>query len=160
MRAIAPSELKNVGLRIELENDEDRYLPPQAFATQTNRGLDVEVLWYPCVGRVGVATNGDPVWGDALTLDEVESFITECTKPHEAWDYDGYWNVVIGPNKTAADVVDEFDLDPNDSSFMESWLHDVEVEACLAGNYKIMPEEWEAFRERALNELAAVERDK
>lgn len=80
MRATSIQAIKNLSLRNELDNDQDRYLPPQAFTTHTAEGLSVEILWYPSAGRVGVATNGDAVWGDALTLEEVERFANETTR--------------------------------------------------------------------------------
>lgn len=65
------------------------------------------------------------------------------------WTYEGYWNAVLGGNRTARDVRDEFNLSKKTVS---EWLREAEVTAAREGGIAI-PEEWQDFREQALAEL-------
>lgn len=71
-----------------------------------------------------------------------------------SWTYEGYWNAVLGANRTAEDVVREFKLDASRRTEMEFWLDDAEAAAWAAGgNSGRVPEEWADFHDRALREL-------
>lgn len=71
-----------------------------------------------------------------------------------AWDYTGYWAVVLGANRSANDVVADFNLVPDENS-LDAWLHVAEVEAWRAGGGRVyeIPDAWIAFHKRALAEL-------
>lgn len=62
------------------------------------------------------------------------------------WTYEGYWNVVLGANRSGADVVREFDLV---AEGLDEWLGAAEAEACSVGRIE-MPEAWGRFHQRAL----------
>ena len=86
------------------------------------------------------------------SFDEVE----ETSRPRHnnaKWDYEGYWNTVLGANRSAEDVIREFDLSTNDKRGLDEWLGYAEVEAWRVGGHGPMPKEWSAFHDRALNEL-------
>ncbi len=71
------------------------------------------------------------------------------------WDYEGYWNTVLGASRDAAGIVTEFDLNTKDRVGLSTWLGCAEAAACVADNIEL-PEEWEAFHGRALDELCNV----
>lgn len=73
-----------------------------------------------------------------------------------AWDYEGYWNVVLG-HRSAEQVVAEFELDPSDRRGLDEWLGEAEAEAWrVGGEGGAMPEEWGDFHARALDALCAT----
>jgi len=73
------------------------------------------------------------------------------------WTYDVYWNVVLGANRNAGDVVREFDLNPRDYRGLDEWLGVAEAEAWIAGGGGgNMPKSWTGFHQRALKELSGV----
>lgn len=69
------------------------------------------------------------------------------------WTYEGYWNAVMGPYRTAADVVREFEI--RSVRGLDEWLGVAEYEAwVVAGSFQEeAPEEWGAFHAQALREL-------
>lgn len=70
------------------------------------------------------------------------------------WDYEGYWNVVLGANRSPGDVIREFDLV---AQGLDEWLGHAESEAWSAGGEGgEMPAEWGTFHARALRELGAA----
>ncbi|GMV18390.1 MAG: hypothetical protein AMXMBFR56_66140 [Polyangiaceae bacterium] len=76
-----------------------------------------------------------------------------------AWDYEGYWNVVLGADRTAADVVREFALNVDDRPGLDEWLGHAEVESWrVGGTGGELPAEWAGFHRRALEELLGAER--
>jgi hypothetical protein len=68
------------------------------------------------------------------------------------WTYEGYWNVVLGANRDAARVVDQFELTPRG---LDEWLGQAEAEACAVGGIQL-PVEWCGFHQQALAELEAA----
>jgi hypothetical protein len=75
------------------------------------------------------------------------------------WTYEGYWNVVMGANRSPQDVVFEFGLDAEGTSrrSIDEWLGWAESEAWAMGRRGgPLPEEWEEFHQRALQSLQAV----
>ena len=70
-----------------------------------------------------------------------------------AWDFEGYWNAVLGANRSAADVVREFGLDPADRHGLDEWLGQAEGEASAVGDLDSIPAEWRGFHARALAQL-------
>ena len=68
-----------------------------------------------------------------------------------AWDYEGYWNAVIGAHLSAKDAVRDFDLTRSTAS---DWVIRCEADAWDAGNLGgPVPPEWAGFRRRAIEEL-------
>jgi hypothetical protein len=70
------------------------------------------------------------------------------------WDYEGYWNAVLGASRDADDVCREFDLDPSDRRGMDEWLGVAESEAWSQCGEGDMPSEWTEHHTKALDELA------
>jgi hypothetical protein len=69
----------------------------------------------------------------------------------KAWDYEGYWNVTIGANRSASMVAAEFDLVEEG---LDEWLSRAESEAWQAGGQGgDIPAEWADFHDQALAEL-------
>lgn len=73
------------------------------------------------------------------------------------WDFEGYWNAVMGASRTPADVVREFELDATDRAGLDEWIGTAEVAAWQAGwgEYVDMPPEWSDLHGKALDALAA-----
>lgn len=69
------------------------------------------------------------------------------------WTYEGYWNAVLGANRSASDVVSEFELNTGDRRGLDEWLGQAEGEALAIGGLGELPEEWSDYHERALNAL-------
>lgn len=79
----------------------------------------------------------------------------------KTWDYEGYWNAVIGRGN-AASIVGEFDLDPTDRAGLDEWLGKAEAESWRVGDGydgSPIPAEWAEHHEKALEELCAVTAD-
>jgi hypothetical protein len=77
--------------------------------------------------------------------------------------YEGYWNVVLGANCSANDVVREFDLDlhADGRRGLDEWLGLAEVEAISFSRLDMeVLESWATFHERALNLLTAAVEEK
>ena len=74
----------------------------------------------------------------------------------KAWTFEGYWNVVLGANRNADDVVREFGLDPADQYGVDEWLGNAESEALAMGGKTNMPAEWVEFHIRAFDVLCNV----
>ncbi len=73
-----------------------------------------------------------------------------------AWTFKGYWNTVLGATRTAADVVNEFDL-TGDERGLDEWLGTAEAAAWSAGGHRgDLPEEWSLHHTCALAELVAA----
>lgn len=72
----------------------------------------------------------------------------------KTWDFEGYWNTVLGANRSAADVVREFQLDASDVRGLDEWLGTAEADALAAGGKTVVPEEWTSHHARALALLA------
>jgi len=71
-----------------------------------------------------------------------------------AWDYEGYWNTVIGAHLDAEGAVREFDLRPGDITGFKSWLDEAEAIAWQQGGLRgDRPGEWQGFQARAAAEL-------
>jgi hypothetical protein len=72
------------------------------------------------------------------------------------WSYEGYWGAVLGPYRSAADVVREFELVARG---LDEWLGQAEAEAWLIGHGRVMgsdmPAEW---AEHHISALAALQR--
>ena len=74
------------------------------------------------------------------------------------WDFDGYWNAVLGAERTPGRVIGEFELEPADRRGLDEWLGHAEVEAWrVGGEGGDLPEEWAVHHARALAALCAVE---
>jgi hypothetical protein len=79
----------------------------------------------------------------------------------QAWDFGGYWAVVLGDKRSAADVAIEFDLDTSDRRGLDEWLGHAE-EAAWSEDHSHeagadLPEEWSEFHARALDALHSVD---
>lgn len=76
----------------------------------------------------------------------------------KAWTYEGYWATVLGANRSAQTVVEEFGLPRGgDLQTLSTWLGTAEVEAWRAGKIAgELPEEWAEFHKRAIDELSLV----
>lgn len=78
----------------------------------------------------------------------------------KAWDFEGYWNVVLGAHRSAEDVVREFELNPSDRRGIDEWLDTAEAEALAMGGLlkagTEAPGGWDDFHLRALDKLCAV----
>lgn len=73
------------------------------------------------------------------------------------WTYEGYWNAVIGANRSAEDVIREFELNGRDRRGLDEWLGNAEAEASIAGSgTSKVPVEWEPFHAKALEEMVAA----
>lgn len=78
------------------------------------------------------------------------------------WTAETYWNTVLGANRTAADVVREFELDQSDRRGLDEWLANAEIEAASAGargdivERDAMIEAWAPLHAGALDQLCAV----
>ncbi len=68
----------------------------------------------------------------------------------QTWDFDGYWNTVLGAGRSAADVVREFELT---RLGLDEWLGFAESEVLAVGGLTDVPEEWTAHHARALDML-------
>lgn len=76
----------------------------------------------------------------------------------KTWDFEGYWNVVLGERRSAAQVVAEFDLTA-DRRGLDGWLGHAEDAACTAGGLDTDGDEvaqWDPHHARALDELLAA----
>ena len=89
----------------------------------------------------------------AEAMREVEA---TATTTETAWTFEGYWNAVLGSNRSAEDVVREFDLDSSDRVGLDKWLGEAEGEAAAMGGIEIPPE-WAGFHGRALKDLASID---
>lgn len=68
------------------------------------------------------------------------------------WTYEEYWNAVIGADRSASDVVREFELDALDRRGMSDWLGVAEAEAWARGTQGgPVPIEWSDHHEKALD---------
>jgi hypothetical protein len=87
----------------------------------------------------------------------------------QPWTYEGYWNVVLGDCRTAAQVVSEFALEGANEASLNEWLIQAEREAWRAGvEYSAyrpnkgqewsdnVLEPWALFHARAMLALLAV----
>jgi hypothetical protein len=71
------------------------------------------------------------------------------------WTYEGYWNAVIGAERSAGDAIREYDLTPDgDVASFRRWLEEAEEEALSQGGLDGRPDEWSEFRGRAAREFA------
>ena len=75
----------------------------------------------------------------------------------KTWTYEGYWAAVLGGNRSAEDVVREFDLDPTNRHTLSEWLGEAEAEAWRVGGKK--PKETFDWHERALDQLQRTSAD-
>ena len=77
------------------------------------------------------------------------------SKMSKAWDYEGYWAAVLGPNRSASDVVREFELTlSRGRRDVDEWLGRAEAEALSIGRLGTSDaEQFSAFHERALEAL-------
>jgi hypothetical protein len=74
------------------------------------------------------------------------------------WNFEGYWNTVMGPTRSAGDIVREFELGAGRRG-LDEWLGEAEMEAWMAGGNSVrdeLPEEWAEFHARALDMLCEV----
>ena len=73
------------------------------------------------------------------------------------WEYDGYWAVVLGDHRSAADVIAEFDLAGATRVALDEWLGHAEAAAWSeggeGGDY---PPEWDAHHTTALADLVTA----
>jgi hypothetical protein len=70
------------------------------------------------------------------------------------WTLEGYWNLVIGADRTADSTVREFDLT---SESLDEWLGAAETEAwTMGGEDGGIPDEWEGFHAKTLAALRAA----
>lgn len=72
-----------------------------------------------------------------------------------SWTYEGYWNAVLGANRDAAGVVEEFGLSGTRQGVSE-WLGAAEAEAARVGGVDARAVWGADFHERALDELCAA----
>lgn len=71
------------------------------------------------------------------------------------WNYTGYWNTVLGANRSASEVVGDFNLVPDETA-IDAWLDEAEVEAWRVGGVGgRIPDSWLAFRKTAAAALLA-----
>lgn len=69
------------------------------------------------------------------------------------WDYEGYWNTVLGVGN-ASRIVRESDLSGATERDLDEWLGHGEAEAWSAGgNDGDLPEEWASYHQTALAAL-------
>lgn len=68
------------------------------------------------------------------------------------WDFEGYWNTVLGAYRTAAMTVAEFGLV---AAGLDEWLDTCEAEAARVGGIAI-PAEWADHHARTVRELEAA----
>ena len=69
------------------------------------------------------------------------------------WDYEGYWNTVLGVGN-ASRIVRESDLSGGTERDLDEWLGHAEAEAWASGGRGgDLPEEWSSYHERALAAL-------
>lgn len=76
------------------------------------------------------------------------------------WDFEGYWNAVIGSNRTPESTVAEFGFEDLDA--IRDWLDASEKAAIDAGGEAFedgRPAEWDAHNARAFGKLSAVGAD-
>ena len=79
--------------------------------------------------------------------------MTTTTTTATTWDYEGFWNAVIG--RTPSRCVTEFGL-TGDRAAVFAWVDEAAVQAWQAGAQGgRMPKEWVEFVERAADVLAA-----
>jgi hypothetical protein len=72
-----------------------------------------------------------------------------------SWDYEGYWNTVLGVTD-AAGVVEQYELS-GPRSAIDEWLGRAESDAWAEGAQGgEMPKEWSTFHESALDALEAA----
>ena len=71
-----------------------------------------------------------------------------------AWDYEGYWNTIIGASNTAKSTVKYFGLTSVDK--VSDWLDREQGEVANYLNLESVPTEWGAFAERAKRELGSA----
>ena len=94
------------------------------------------------------------MYTEKITETETE---TETVVP---WTYEDYWNIVMGPYRSAADVSREFDLSSSPTQghgSIDEWLGHAEVEAWTVGdNEAPLPKEWADFHARAVETLMAT----
>jgi hypothetical protein len=72
----------------------------------------------------------------------------------QTWDFEGYWNTVIGSNRTPESTVAEYGFE--DQRAIRDWLDAAETEALAAGGIE-RPASWDAHNALAFGKLAAVE---
>lgn len=84
--------------------------------------------------------------------DALDEAIGDALDEAEPWTYEGYWNVVLGPDRSAEDVVREFGLKPDG---LGEWLGESEATAAQAGGLDAtnLPTEWTEHHARALRQL-------
>jgi len=72
-------------------------------------------------------------------------------------DYENYWNIVMGPQRSAARVVDEFELS-GERRDVDEWLSFCESEAVaqIGDNVEFTLDDLSPYHERALDELMAA----
>lgn len=73
----------------------------------------------------------------------------------KAWGYDEYWAMVLGENRSAIDVVNEFELVEKG---LDEWLGLAEAEAWAMWQSGDMPVEWVGFHVSALGDLREAAR--
>jgi len=108
--------------------------------------------------RATEADNAEDVDGVLALVVEVEALDT-APPAQDAWTWCGYWNLVLGASRDAADVVREFELDPSDRRELDVWLAEAALEAWREGNLGgPIPASWAGYHARALDELCGVGR--
>lgn len=70
-----------------------------------------------------------------------------------SWDFEGYWNVVVGDCRTPETAVREYGFE--DQGAIRAWLEASEKAAIAAGGIE-RPESWDALNARAFAKLSAV----
>ena len=89
---------------------------------------------------------------------DIAEFQTESRDADLTYTYDDYWCLVVGEERTAADAVYEFELDPTDRGSIDGWLGLCEVESWANGEQGgPIPASWVEYHQRALDELCGVE---
>lgn len=70
------------------------------------------------------------------------------------WTFEGYWNTVLGADRSAADVVAEYDLEGGNRPSLSEWLSTAESEAWQLGRLGASQgAAWGRFHEPALDAL-------
>jgi hypothetical protein len=106
--------------------------------------------------RATAADNDQDVDGVLALVVEVNALDTASPAQDDAWTWCGYWNLVLGASRDAADVVREFELDPTDRPGLDAWLGEAEAEAWREGNLGgPIPSSWTTYHARALDVLGA-----
>jgi hypothetical protein len=99
---------------------------------------------------IDVVSDDGPTYATTVSAVEWEEMVEQS----KTWTYEGYWNIVLGPYRSAAQVIREFDLLSASERKVDEWLGIAESEAWamggLDGNMKTV---WAPFHAQTLVKL-------